>query len=135
MSIDNLTALICWVAVCWGVFRIDLRSRRAIYSFLTFVCITLVATFRNPALAYAIDKLTNLPDFGRLLSYLATTGTAIFWALVCLSLAPASVQRQRWLLGLAPVVMVVMFVLWWLEVASGQPVQDYAYRIGYKLGI
>lgn len=128
MTIDSLTAIICWIAVIWGMFRIDLRSRRAIYSFVTFVCITLVATFRNPSVAYVIDRLADFPDLGRMLSYLATTGTATSWALVCLSLAPPVVQRRRWLLGLAPLTVVVLLFLWAQEIGSGQPVQEYLYR-------
>lgn len=128
MSVDNLTTVICWLAVIWGAFRTDLRSRQAAYSFLTFVCITLVATFRNPTVAYAIDRVTALPDLGRMLSYLATTGTATFWALVCLGLAPAAIQRRRWLVALAPMVVIALLGFWWLEVIGGQPVQAYVYR-------
>ena len=128
MSSDATTTVICWVALGWAAVRTDFRARAARLPLLTFTCITLVATFRNPAVALAVDRAVGLPDLGRLLAYLAMTGTAAFWGLFCLTLAPPDVQRRAWLLRLTKPVVAGLILLWLLEVASGQPVQDYSLR-------
>jgi len=106
MATDILILTACGAVVVWTLFRIDWRSRYVRYSFATFLCILLVALFRIPRFAQAIDRTLNVPDVGHVLQYLFTTGTAVAWALVCLSIAPANIQKRRWLLALVP------FALW-----------------------
>lgn len=128
MWVDVLLVALAWAVVAWFAPRIDWRAWQARFSFFTYIGIVLAATFRNATVALAVDTWAGLPDLSRLLQYLATTGIAVAWMLVCFSIAPPAVRRQRWLLGYAALAVVAMIGLWAMQVGSGQAVQAYALR-------
>jgi hypothetical protein len=142
MIADALIVLAPWVFVVWRMTKLNLRSGPSRYGLITLLSIALVNTTENKTIALAIDHLANLPDLGRVLEYTCLTITCFSWGATCLRVLLEEERQNRlphkpnrWVLYLAPISLAAILVLWFVEVKSGQPIQDYVIRTDHNLAM
>jgi hypothetical protein len=124
---EALALAILLAMVVRQALQVGPRSGQARYYFVTMAGLTVAAAAEMPAVALTIDHLTGVPDLGRVLQYVSAAAAASSWDLACLDLCPA-IRARRWLLGLAPVLAVVISLLWWSAVASHVSLREESWR-------
>jgi hypothetical protein len=125
--VEALALAILVAIVVRQALQVGPRSGQARYYFVTIFGLTVAAAAEMPAVALTIDRLTGVPDLGRVLQYVSAAAAASSWALACLDLCP-TIRARRWLLGFAPVLAVVVSALWWSAVANHVSLREEPWR-------
>ncbi len=123
-----------WGLLAWQAPRLQLRSPRSTYTFLTLLFLALAATTQVPSAAAALDALARLPDLGRVLQYSFALLAASSWAVSATYLAPALAPRRRWLMLLF-LVGAVMGLIWAAALAQGETVREDTLHNRYSLAL
>ncbi len=112
-----IVSAIFWVITIQLALRTNWRDREARYPLIALISLALICTLHTEAIETYIDKLVNFPDTARALKYAFAILLATAWSQACFILSPTESKLKKFIFALSPVMLLVNFFIWGMEVA------------------
>lgn len=113
-----IVSALFWAITIRLALRTNWRDTEARYPLIALISLTLICTLHTEAIETYIDKLVNFPDTARALKYAFAILLATAWSQACFILSPTESKLKKFIFVLSPVMLLVNFFIWGMEVSN-----------------